>query len=585
MNEGLPNRRTQLLDSLERPLNAWTAWLDRLPLAAWLGLCWAACWLAVRFLPIFWNANDDIAMANLANSRITGIPEWQLVFINPLWGLMLKGLYLISGRVPWYPWLFVLMQGFGWALFFRATGLLSFGWQKWAWAFAIWLGLSLFVLIQLQFTSAASFPAISALLFAAAQLRQARNAGQLLRRIWPALLCFWLCWLVRKEAIYLVVAVSVPLLVWLVFVEKRVFQKLWPALILLSIFCGGALVVERLAYTGPEWQYFTEYNWVRGQLQDARPIPFESDPALMRRLGWTEVDHFLFYHFRQDRDPRFDLESIRQLYAIKGKQAERIDLSDKVIGEWKRIQYAGWAWTRFGFAALALLALGTVRKKDMAAIAGTIAAAVGVAAAFIVILILKDRVLICLLFQGVATCFFIGFYSARGPSFLRLGLLGIGLALGLLSAKSGMSQGLAILRNLPHTYYYLARMEAPNSQNPVVDFFSGSLAVNDPFRHYHLPLAYRRMQPMPLGWLSYSPFQARAMNRMGYRTDSSLFLQAARDPRATFLLDPLAKPFLERYLMQRLGRPVRFQPVGNRWEAENEKAIQYRIVIRPDAVQ
>lgn len=566
------------LGRLQNRLDGWTAVLDRLPLVVWLAICWFACLAAGKYLPVFWNANDDIAMANLANGRLTGAFEWQLVFINPLWGLLLKGLYSTTKSIPWYPVLFMTMHGFGWALFFRAAGLLSFGWQKWAWALFIWAGILFFGAMQLQFTSVAAFPAVSALLFTAAQVRRARGPGHLLKLVWPALLCLCLCWLIRKEAIFLVIAIAGPMVFWLLLVEKKSLKKL---LVFGGIFAGFiacALVADRLSYAQDAWKYYRQYNYTRGALQDSKPVRYDAAPELIRNLGWSRNDYDLFYHFRQDRALQYSMDPIEKLFAFKGTLSDPEVLGVKVAKEWKDIQLAGYAWTWFAMAAIVLLVAGVRRKLDIAAVIGTVAFAAAVAAAFIVILILKDRVFICLLFQAVGACFFLRFYSVQKRSYQQLAFVAIAGGLAALSAKATLSQGLAVDRELKSNYVYLAKLQAPSATNPLIDFFSGSLAVNDPFFHYKMPQVYYKLAPIPIGWLTYSPFQAKAMRRVGYKPDSSLFLQAAGDPRATFLLDPLTGPMLQEYLREHLKKHVRFEPVSKNWDPATEKAVQYRLV-------
>jgi hypothetical protein len=566
------------LDRVQNWLDGTTAWLDRLPLWVWLVICWLMCGLAVQLLPVFWSANDDIAMANLANGRLTGTNEWQLVFINPLWGLLLKGLYLAMPGVSWYPVLFVMMHGFGWALFFRTAGLLSFGWQKWAWAALIWIGLSFYTLLQLQFTTVAGFAAVSSLLFVAAQVRWSSGPAQVLRQAWPALLCFCLCWLIRKEILFLLLPIITPLFLWLVLTEKRVIRKLLVLGAVLAVFCAGALVADRLSYARPEWQRYRQFNYTRGNVQDSKPVQYQAAGDIMKELGWSRNDYDIFYHFRQDRTEQFGPGAIEKLFEAKGTLSDPEILQVKIAKEWKDIQERGFAWSRFGLLAVMLLALGARRKQDIAGILGTIVFAVGVAAAFIMVLILKDRVFACLLFETVAACFFLRFYTGQKRSGLQLGLLGVGAVLALLSAKATMSQGLAELRELKPHYAYIRKMKASSAVNPVIDFYSGSLAVNDPFGHYKLPVAYHALSPIPIGWLSYSPFQAKAMRRMGYKPDSGLFLQAAADPRATFLLDPLTGPLLLKYLQEHGRQDVRFVPTGNDWNWKTDRAVQYRVL-------
>ena len=75
-----------------------------LALGAWVAIFLFMSWaLSIRF-----ETNDDVVMLMISSGAYSGTPDYHLVFINVIYGLLLKGLYFILPGLEWYTILFSL---------------------------------------------------------------------------------------------------------------------------------------------------------------------------------------------------------------------------------------------------------------------------------------------------------------------------------------------------------------------------------------------------------------------------------------------------------------------------------------------
>lgn len=164
-----------------------------LALGAWVAIFLFMSWaLSIRF-----ETNDDVVMLMISSGAYSGTPDYHLVFINVIYGLLLKGLYFILPGLEWYTILFSLFH------------IVSFSIILWVYskrittAFGQLLLLLLLLVLQAQFIVGFQFTTTAAIV-ACAGLSLYFERGKKVRffglflffigsliRFEAAMLCFW----------------------------------------------------------------------------------------------------------------------------------------------------------------------------------------------------------------------------------------------------------------------------------------------------------------------------------------------------------------------------------------------------------
>lgn len=85
-----------------------------LALGVWIVIFLFLAWaLSIRF-----ESNDDVVMLMISSGAYSGTPDYHLVFINVIYGLLLKSLYFILPGLEWYTVLFCLLHIISFSLIF-----------------------------------------------------------------------------------------------------------------------------------------------------------------------------------------------------------------------------------------------------------------------------------------------------------------------------------------------------------------------------------------------------------------------------------------------------------------------------------
>ncbi|RYZ86926.1 MAG: hypothetical protein EOO68_28280, partial [Moraxellaceae bacterium] len=245
---------------------------------------------------VFYNTNDDVGMALIANGYFTGTPDEHLVFINTILGHLLKNCYQTVPAVEWYSVLlvgtqFVAIVAIARILHSRTT-LLS--------RVAFWCA-AVYLILNLQFTNAAYVSLIAGLLILVTRNKQAPwykySFGAFM-----VLLAF----LMRPDAVAAGIFVSIPFL-WKR--EKPFLVAMGSAMLL----CGIALLVHVNSYSQGMWGAFQKYNLVRGALNDNPNLSvFSQDALALKTLGITKDELDLFNNTTPPE--KFDVELLGSIY-------------------------------------------------------------------------------------------------------------------------------------------------------------------------------------------------------------------------------------------------------------------------------
>lgn len=224
----------------------------------WLSFSIVFFVLMAMLLPIRYEENDDIVMLLFASGQYTGTPEFRLVFINSIWGLLLKGLYSITTKIEWYSLLFALSHILSlsiimWSIFENKAN------KYFKYLFALFfLVMEMRFIAQFQFTTTTAILAFSGLILTL-------HNSQL--RIILGLSIFAISTLIRFEAAILVLLLFVPMLVkrYLVCLKKQEIKLFIYAGLVIALFYG---VNQYTYHSNTEWANYYKYNKLRSAIND-----------------------------------------------------------------------------------------------------------------------------------------------------------------------------------------------------------------------------------------------------------------------------------------------------------------------------
>lgn len=204
------------------------------------------------FFPIRYETNDDVFLSLLANGIYTGSPETHLVFINALYGEVLRLLYTYIPIVEWYALIMAILSIISASIIvvlvkekLRDCSLKI--------VFTVTFYILWAIIIQrFQFTTTASISAIAGMLLF---LGGWRIRGGLL---------FLIASLLRFESAGLIGILFVPLICCI----YRGEIKKYLSLLVLVFTCSTFHVVDRTYYLQGEWNEFYQYNKWRARVFD-----------------------------------------------------------------------------------------------------------------------------------------------------------------------------------------------------------------------------------------------------------------------------------------------------------------------------
>ncbi|MCG8582954.1 MAG: hypothetical protein MI866_23755 [Bacteroidales bacterium] len=280
-------------------------------------------WCVNAFLFIRFEANDDIAMALFASGSYSGMPNEHLVFINFIFGFILKFLYQFNSSIEWYTYSFLALQILSVSIIVNYISSHTISkFMKVCFALVCYT-LSIRLLILLQFTTTAAMVATAGLLLTVNSKRGISYMGIVLIIIAS---------LIRFNAAMLVVLMASP--VFIIDALKNKVVRIKYAHITLAIslcFCLGAKLADTYYYQHEqEWKDYVAFNAFRGKINDnpnndiSTQLPDDILPA----------DYTLLVNFFANPQA-IDLPTVQKIYGL----LEKPSLYDRllnVISEFRR---------------------------------------------------------------------------------------------------------------------------------------------------------------------------------------------------------------------------------------------------------
>ena len=260
--------------------------------------------LLAWLLPLGFEENDDVMMAMIANGTYSGTPDYHLVYINALYGMVLAGLYTWTKAIEWYTLSFAVLHVLSMSVL--SYCLLTIPnrarWERIVWLVILYV-LWARIIVAMQFTTTAGLVCLAGCVLLLRPSAKARwtGAGMVI-----------IAALVRFLAAGLVGLLMAPIIVYTYRLEWR---KYIAVVVMLAAVVGCRLTNQYMYDRDPEWKYYRAYNLLRAQLND-NPNAYRLQPnQLPENVNW--MDYQLLLRFVPDGE-QIDLPAIRQLSAVAG---------------------------------------------------------------------------------------------------------------------------------------------------------------------------------------------------------------------------------------------------------------------------
>lgn len=332
--------------------------------------------IAALGFPIRFKENDDIMMCLIANGGYSGSPDCHLVFINAIYGTLLKWLYLLIPTIEWYTISFSIVHiiSISCIIYLIVKKQDQNIYIKLVWflfVYVIWIRM----IATMQFTTTAGIAVIAGCWLMCKGTNLYNIVGGILIIIAS---------LIRFQVAGLVVLLFIPLFIYQF---NFSYKKYLPLIII-----GSFIIILKFAdygfYQSPEWKYYKQYNTIRGQLNDN---PNADSDYVYNQLpeGVTKTDYEMLLQFVGDPSV-IDLEAIDEI----NEKIKLTTLKNKIqhLGSLKLYMSVFLILT-----CLTMLLLINSNKKDKVYILLSFLLFCGIAIGIAMNGTLKNRVFLCML--------------------------------------------------------------------------------------------------------------------------------------------------------------------------------------------
>ena len=249
--------------------------------------------LCVCLLPTPYYTNDQVLMRDIASGVYTGTPDAHLIYIMYPLGLIFKGLYSLTGAVKWYDIFMYLVYPVSYYLLtyklFRTFDRL---WAKLLCgvsALVCFFSVGAHFYVQNEYTLDAGILAAIGILYFFPWHEETRreNAFRIIVVIVEFTFALWL----RKNVFLLSLPIVAFAALFLVIRGTKIRELLKPIVTVIVIFFVS-IGIDTLAYSSPEWKYFTEFNDARTLVFDYYWFPeYYENEELYKKLNITVEEY------------------------------------------------------------------------------------------------------------------------------------------------------------------------------------------------------------------------------------------------------------------------------------------------------
>jgi hypothetical protein len=212
--------------------------------------------IALLFLPIRFEENDDVVMLLLASGNYTGNFESNLVFINPIYGAIVSSLYSISKELEWYTVLFVSFHLLSFTVVLHKIIQLKIH------SFLILGFVILFTVFELNFLVYLQFTTVAIMLTIAGLILY---HGEKRKQLIPSFLFILIAALIRPEVTLLILIFVLPYFFYTSYITKFYLHLIY---ILFFLIIPVSSIITRDKLVSNEWTEATKYNRLRAEVTD-----------------------------------------------------------------------------------------------------------------------------------------------------------------------------------------------------------------------------------------------------------------------------------------------------------------------------
>ena len=239
----------------------------------------------IFFLPIRFEENDDVVMLLLSSGNYTGNFESKLVFINPIYGFIVSGLYRLIKGVEWYTFLFIALHIISLSVIIHKVISLKLKIVLKGSLILFFSIIELNLIMYLQFTTVAMILSIAAVFLL--------NFDNKRNFIVSSILLFF-AGLIRFEAALLILIFMTPYFVYFIYTSK-IYSRFFQLLILYLLILGPHLLSD-LAMP-QNWKDYNEFNRLRTKVNDNLNADYSED---IYRGICSKEDYYLLKMFFPD---------------------------------------------------------------------------------------------------------------------------------------------------------------------------------------------------------------------------------------------------------------------------------------------
>ncbi len=242
----------------------------------------------VRFI-----VNDDIGMMRIAESYATNARSEHLIFMNVVYGYLLKALYHFFGSVNW----FVLLELFVLNIAFIALFYIVLHFRAGAVGVAALCCAELFFLANFTFTSIAFVCALAGMLWMLTFVRELKQEN--IKHIVISVILFSLGFLMRSGGTYLLtVAHCIPVMAF-AWLKKRNKASVIALMLVLCTVCSftASGINKNYQENIPDETYFNEFNEYRFEATDGGAFNYTLHSKELKEAGITRIDYRLLSHW------------------------------------------------------------------------------------------------------------------------------------------------------------------------------------------------------------------------------------------------------------------------------------------------
>ncbi|MEQ8854497.1 hypothetical protein [Gimesia sp.] len=264
-----------------------------------------------------YDTNDDPVMALVASGygTVKG-PDEHLLYSNVLLGSTLKQLYSVAPDVPWYGSYLLLSQFLAHWLLLYAILLLSRNKFSVLSYLIFYLGVGIYFLAHLQFTTTAFMVGLAGLSLVIVSLFQDQRGSHLPWLKWEGAACLIYASLIRYASLQMLCLASLPILIvigWQMARSNKLKPYLLPATLAICGVLGGQYYDRQYYQQDEAWRVFLPYHSVTALLINYTQIPYvETTKPIFDEVGWSNTDYQMLREWVYLDQDTYSLERLQK---------------------------------------------------------------------------------------------------------------------------------------------------------------------------------------------------------------------------------------------------------------------------------